>query len=474
MTYNNVSDMKLAPNSPNTVIETLGYYSPGDLGHAKYLVKTPADYGGVPDGYGDHVISNGNIAELIPENQEVNVEQYGAGISNTNDKKPHIEAALEKHYTVRLHSKTYLVSSVQIKKHGQRLLGSSQYGSFFKGLNSSSENYLISTNNKSGLRLSDIRIEANSILGKKGVKVENTYYSTFINVDVRGTMEDGWHLINSNNNVFNVCQAHNTSGLGIFLDQTSQHNTFNSCGAEDFVGHGFSINGIGNIFTSPWIENRNGLSTDTGIRVNNRDNVFFSPEIRGSNSVSLAIGIDAGSFSGNLKIVNPHFADVAQDIKLTGNNLHRVFEGVDPSQISNTQNDGTTMICNGSEISNQITSYKSEAPIISYESTNNQSGVRFNLEGIHDQNAYRWQIDGDTKLQMNNNGELSPGSASANSIGTTSIPFLNWNGSGYLAIGDGVPTPDTLTGIAYMFVDESDGALKVQFGNGDIKTVVLE
>ena len=46
--------------------------------------------------------------------------------------------------------------------------------------------------------------------------------------------------------------------------------------------------------------------------------------------------------------------------------------------------------------------------------------------------------------------------------------------SGGLAIKDGVTAPDTLTDYALIYVDTSDGDLKVKFGDGTVKTLATD
>jgi hypothetical protein len=44
----------------------------------------------------------------------------------------------------------------------------------------------------------------------------------------------------------------------------------------------------------------------------------------------------------------------------------------------------------------------------------------------------------------------------------------------YLALVDGVPEPDTVAGCAWIYVDEDDGDLKAKFGDGTVKTIVVD
>lgn len=82
--FTNVSELKLAKLKENQLVETKGYYTPGDGGQARYLIQTPAQYSGTPDEYGDHTLANGNIAVLQYE-AGVYPEWFGADGSVAND-----------------------------------------------------------------------------------------------------------------------------------------------------------------------------------------------------------------------------------------------------------------------------------------------------------------------------------------------------------------------------------------------------
>jgi hypothetical protein len=43
-----------------------------------------------------------------------------------------------------------------------------------------------------------------------------------------------------------------------------------------------------------------------------------------------------------------------------------------------------------------------------------------------------------------------------------------------LQITDGVSEPDTLAGKATIYIDSSDGDLKIKFGDGTVKTIVVD
>jgi len=44
----------------------------------------------------------------------------------------------------------------------------------------------------------------------------------------------------------------------------------------------------------------------------------------------------------------------------------------------------------------------------------------------------------------------------------------------YIALADGVPIPDTVAGVAWIYVDEADGDLKVKFGDGTVTVIAAD
>jgi len=68
-----VADLELEPGD---TVQTGGYTFSGDYGASLYTVKTPVQYGGVPDGKKDLLIDNGNI--LASAESSFNVVQLGA------------------------------------------------------------------------------------------------------------------------------------------------------------------------------------------------------------------------------------------------------------------------------------------------------------------------------------------------------------------------------------------------------------
>jgi len=91
----NVDDMKDTNLTPGQYAETRGYHEAGDGGGAKYLIQTLAEFGSTPDGYGDHLLTNGNVAKKVKSNY-INVKQFGAvGDASTDDALP-LQAAFDR------------------------------------------------------------------------------------------------------------------------------------------------------------------------------------------------------------------------------------------------------------------------------------------------------------------------------------------------------------------------------------------
>lgn len=59
------------------LVDTSGYTTSGDGGGARYLIQTLAEFGGTPDGFGDHMLDNGYVAVLL-HNGTLDIMQFGA------------------------------------------------------------------------------------------------------------------------------------------------------------------------------------------------------------------------------------------------------------------------------------------------------------------------------------------------------------------------------------------------------------
>ena len=122
--FESVASMKLATLNPNQFVETGGYYTKGGSGAAKYFIKAPQ----AADGYGDHVIANGNVAVLVVEG-DADVTQFGARATNASTYESlnalAIQACLDAHLNVCIPEGTWRLSAGLVLRNYQKLFGGS-------------------------------------------------------------------------------------------------------------------------------------------------------------------------------------------------------------------------------------------------------------------------------------------------------------------------------------------------------------
>jgi len=79
--FENVSSLKDATLRAGQLVETKGYYSPGDGGGGRYLIQDTA----TPDEYVDHTLASGTFA-ILQHNGTINVKQAGCtGVTDDRD-----------------------------------------------------------------------------------------------------------------------------------------------------------------------------------------------------------------------------------------------------------------------------------------------------------------------------------------------------------------------------------------------------
>lgn len=171
-----VAALKTSSLESGVYIDTKGYYLPGDGGGATYLIRTAAEYGGTPDEYGDHTLTNGNIAVL--QNTEVNAKQYGAKGDGVTDDTLSLQALFNGESSIDLKDDHYIFTSsitstytvdTTIKGNGAIL---DYGGSHIESAVS------FNLSNSAELKLSGFEIDGN-LLCNKGLEVlNNTSMST--------------------------------------------------------------------------------------------------------------------------------------------------------------------------------------------------------------------------------------------------------------------------------------------------------
>lgn len=76
--FSNVEAMKVSSNVvAGNLVQTKGYYQPGDGGGATYLIVNLGSYSGTPDGWGDHIVSGSYVA-VLQRNGSLYMKNFGA------------------------------------------------------------------------------------------------------------------------------------------------------------------------------------------------------------------------------------------------------------------------------------------------------------------------------------------------------------------------------------------------------------
>jgi len=90
--FDNVAQMKLQNLSVGQRVSLTRYYADGPLiQNLNYIITT-----GTADGFVDHTIANGNLAQLVIS-ESLSIEAAGADPTNINDSSPNINAAIVKY-----------------------------------------------------------------------------------------------------------------------------------------------------------------------------------------------------------------------------------------------------------------------------------------------------------------------------------------------------------------------------------------
>ncbi len=104
--------------------------------------------------------------------------------------------------------------------------------------------------------------------------------------------------------------------------------------------------------------------------------------------------------------------------------------------------------------------------------------IDFDDEDVYIENGYTFGIFDSSNAEsilVNHNGTdvdvtLSSGSSDIDIKSADALNIID----GCVSIKDGITAPSSVTGRAYIYVDSSDGDLKVIFGDGTTKTIVVD
>lgn len=97
--FENIAALKKSKLKENDVVITLGYYEINDGGGALYIIRTKTENDVEDEGL-IHFLSDNLVAELIIENNTINIKQLGARSQDTSNNKYDIKPYLEKYKTI--------------------------------------------------------------------------------------------------------------------------------------------------------------------------------------------------------------------------------------------------------------------------------------------------------------------------------------------------------------------------------------
>lgn len=111
VSFDSVLDLIGANLLPGSTAKTRSYYnlsSTDTLGAAFYRIVDPSDFPGTPDGYGDHALTNGNVAVL--QSDGAHSRQYGAISGDATD---NIKAMVAKHSVIYLYDNVEISDEIE-------------------------------------------------------------------------------------------------------------------------------------------------------------------------------------------------------------------------------------------------------------------------------------------------------------------------------------------------------------------------
>lgn len=232
--FDNVAEMKSAENLVNgSYAQTLGYHAKNDGGGGLYKIRNVTNDDVVDERtiIAMNDVGNNLVAELIVNNNEINVNQFGAYGDGTHDDTTAIQASIDyassNSGTVRLLNKTYIITNLTLTGHIS-VIGQGQEQSVLKAKAGASGNMI--TSSEFGwlyIHLADFKIDGNK---------DNATMSNGLYID-RGVNHE--HAHDSFITVERLLVS-NVSGDGIYNGRGGRENRFINCVCEYCGGNGIN------------------------------------------------------------------------------------------------------------------------------------------------------------------------------------------------------------------------------------------
>ena len=103
----NINELKSLYLKGNELVRTSGYYEANDNGGASYLIRNKTE-NDIEDNGSIHFLDNGLVAELITEEDGININKLGAKGDNTSDNTSIIQNAINKYNNI-IYLKEYII-----------------------------------------------------------------------------------------------------------------------------------------------------------------------------------------------------------------------------------------------------------------------------------------------------------------------------------------------------------------------------
>ena len=208
--FNTVEEMKAANLHSNDFVITLGYYTANDGGGASYIIRAKKT-NDIEDNGSIHFLNNNWVAELIIENNKVNVKQFGAKGDGIVDDSDAIRNAVNSYTNIEgvLGEQYYITKAININNKN------------LFNLNIKAEPFRVSIGNT---YLNAFNLTGNNNL--RNIRVESEFkYIPSIEIHADPSSQNG---LASNVHAFNV-----TSGITNFYDCKA-----NFCWAFNIISQG--------------------------------------------------------------------------------------------------------------------------------------------------------------------------------------------------------------------------------------------
>lgn len=231
------------------------------------------------------------------------------------------------------------------------------------------------------------------------------------------------------------CHAYLNGYIG-FNTEISEHISYVGCHSG-----GRAANDDG-IFTA-----QQNLGNSVGFRILGSSFVVISGGSASYNTANEGYGIQVKPYAGPI-----NSTDIAIDgVALVGNKYGVWVDDASQARVELTATcriTGNTTGAFGGTGNVNTLSRTADSPIEEWTASNGTSGVRFNVTGAGSSFAYRWLVNGAERMRLVDTGALG--------------------------IMDGITSPTAVSGLAFLYVDTADGDLKIKFGDGTIKTIVVD